>query len=148
MAYGATNFAPFLVYAAEEGFGNRSSIQDVSIVRAARSLRRTWPICHIADTTYLCLEILLKSLLSEDIGYGKDGHFLVASGSIAWDDVYGAFARALAKRRFVDNDTVTEGDDTAPAGMAEGLGGYRDCGPGAPSRKMAYTSPLWLFSAE
>ncbi|KAI9041801.1 NAD(P)-binding protein [Aspergillus affinis] len=123
-------FAPCLVYGRGEGFGNLTSIQDVSIVQAAQSARRvcavdsddpTWPVCHVVDTATLYLEILRK-ILGEDIGHGKNEYFLASSGPIKWNDIYGAFAKALAKRSIVDDDKVTLADEPTLTKMAEGTG--------------------------
>ncbi|GKZ20540.1 hypothetical protein AbraIFM66951_005865 [Aspergillus brasiliensis] len=124
-------FAPCLVYGRGEGFGNKTSIQDVSIVQAAQGARRvcavdsdnpTWPVCHIADTAALYLQMLRKILSGEDIGYGKNGFYLASSGPIAWQDVYSAFAKALYKRKVVDDDKVHRADDESLRKMAKGLG--------------------------
>lgn len=68
------------------------------------------------------MQILRQILLGSDIGYNKDGFFLAASGSIAWNDIYDAFAKALARRGVVDDSTVEHADETALKGMAEALG--------------------------
>lgn len=86
------------------------------------NLYQTWPVCHIADTAGLYLEILRKILSGIDIGYGKKGYFLAASGSIAWSDVYAAFAESLAKRDVVDDAMVVQADDSSLAQMGKALG--------------------------
>ncbi|KAE8315141.1 hypothetical protein BDV41DRAFT_199358 [Aspergillus transmontanensis] len=123
--------APCIVYGEGEGFGNRTSIQDVAVVKAAKKTGRvykvdsddpTWPVCHVSDNAALYLQILRQILLGSDIGYNKNGFFLAASGSIAWKDIYDAFAKALAKRGVVDDSTVEQADETALKGMGEALG--------------------------
>ncbi|KAL1855448.1 hypothetical protein Plec18170_004168 [Paecilomyces lecythidis] len=123
-------FVPCIVYGEGEGFGNKISIQTVAIVQAAKALRRvyrtqsdkpTWPVCHIVDTTTLYLDILRNILLGKDIGHGKNGFFLAASGSVAWDDIYSAMAKSLAKRNVVDDETVHDADDTVLQKMGEAL---------------------------
>ncbi|KAE8151366.1 hypothetical protein BDV25DRAFT_138889 [Aspergillus avenaceus] len=105
-------FALCLVYDRGEGFGNKTSIQDVSIVQAAQGARQvcavdagdpTWPVCHVVDTATLYLQILRKILAGEEIGYGN-GYYLASSGPIAWRKVYSAFAKALFKRGVVRDD--------------------------------------------
>ncbi|XHG04735.1 hypothetical protein AWENTII_007982 [Aspergillus wentii] len=123
-------FAPCIVYGEGEGFGNRISIQDVAIVKAAKKIRQvykvdsdhpTWPVCHIIDTINLYLHILRKILTGDDIGHGKHGYFLAASGSMPWEDIYSAMAKALAKRGIVDYATVKQADDAALAQMGKAL---------------------------
>ncbi|PWY64046.1 hypothetical protein BO70DRAFT_433673 [Aspergillus heteromorphus CBS 117.55] len=113
--------APCIVYGKDEGFGNQTSIQDVAIVNAAMKLRRTWPVCHIIDTTTLYLQILRKILSGDDIGYGKHGYFLAASGSIHWKDLYSAMAQSLAKRGVIEDEAVTQADEADMKKMGEAL---------------------------
>ncbi|KAI0186159.1 hypothetical protein EV127DRAFT_439878 [Xylaria flabelliformis] len=124
-------FVPCIVYGKGEGFGNQISIQTVAIVRAAEALKRvyrvdagrpTWPVCHIRDNTNLYLELLRKILAGENPGSGKNGYYLAASGSAAWDDLYAAMASALAKRNVVDNDTVVSANEQNLEAMGKGLG--------------------------
>ncbi|PYI01528.1 NAD(P)-binding protein [Aspergillus sclerotiicarbonarius CBS 121057] len=124
-------FAPCLVYGRGEGFGNKTSIQDVSIVQAAQGARRvcavdsddpTWPVCHVIDTATLYLQILQKILSGEEIAHGKNGYYLASSGPIAWNEVYAAFAKALYKRKIVEDDNVHQADETSRIKMAAGLG--------------------------
>jgi len=140
-------FAPCIVYGEGEGFGNRTSIQDVAIVKAAKKARRvykvdldnpvsiyplylstihanapqTWPVCHIVDTTTLYLQILRHILLGNDIGHNKNGFFLAASGSVPWNDIYSAIAKALAKRGVVDDEKVEQADGPGLVKMADAL---------------------------
>jgi hypothetical protein len=130
-----------MIYGEGEGFGNRTSIQDVTIAQAAKALRQVykvdnddpvchsfvfwngseankgqvWPVCHVVDTTNLYLQIPRRILAGPDIGYGRRGFYLAGSGSMRWNDVYKAFAEALAKRGVVDNAQVEQADDTALA---------------------------------
>ncbi|OQE20836.1 hypothetical protein PENFLA_c015G06816 [Penicillium flavigenum] len=123
-------FAPCIVYGKGQGFGNQISIQDVAIVQAAMKLRNvyrvdsgspTWPVCHINDTTALYLQIMRKILQGAEIDYGRNGFYLAASGSIAWDRIYSAFAEALAKRNYVDDEDVHGADDGILQRMGEAL---------------------------
>ncbi|KAE8377600.1 hypothetical protein BDV26DRAFT_281763 [Aspergillus bertholletiae] len=124
-------FAPCIVYGEGEGFGNRISIQDVAVVKAAKKTGRVykvdsddpvWPVCHVIDNTTLYLQILRHILQGNEIGYNRNGFFLAASGSVAWKDIYSAFAEALAKRSVVGDNKVEEADEAALGRMAEGLG--------------------------
>ncbi|KAJ5953134.1 hypothetical protein N7454_000030 [Penicillium verhagenii] len=124
-------FVPCIVYGRGEGFGNRISIQDVAIVKAAKKLRRvyrvdsdspSWPVCHIVDNSNLYLQMVRNMLLNKDMGYNKQGFYMASSGSVAWDDIYHAFAVALAKRGVVDDDRVKQADDIALVEMGEALG--------------------------
>lgn len=131
-AYGVKSyiFAPCIVYGQGEGFGNKISIQTVAIVRAARALGRvysvddgrpTWPVCHVIDNTDLYLEILRGILEGRDVGHGKNGFFLASSGSVAWDDIYAAMAKALEKRKLIDKASVERADKTILERMGEAL---------------------------
>lgn len=71
-------------------------------------------------TRKLYLEILRKILL-EEIGHGKNDFFLASSGPIRWMEVYEAFAKTLAKRGIIDHQ-VTLADASTLAKMAEGTG--------------------------
>ncbi|KAL1869343.1 hypothetical protein Daus18300_005555 [Diaporthe australafricana] len=124
-------FAPCIVYGRGEGFGNTISIQTVAIVKAARAMRRvykvdeghpTWPVCHVVDNTNLYVEILRRILGGEEVGYGRAGYFLAASGSMAWDDIYTAMAAALAKRNIIGDDSVVPANDNILQQMGEALG--------------------------
>ena len=84
-------------------------------------ITRTWPVCHIKDTTALYIS-LLKSILSEaNPDYGKNGYYLAASGSVAWKDIYAAMAKSLVQRKVIDQETVTKADDAAIVKMALAL---------------------------
>ena len=82
---------------------------------------KTWPVCHISDTIALYLHIMRKILQGDEIGYGRNGVYFAASGSIVWDVIYSAFARALAKRHYVDDETVLSADDDILQRMGDAL---------------------------
>ncbi|KAJ5819155.1 hypothetical protein N7474_004746 [Penicillium riverlandense] len=124
-------FIPCIVYGQGEGFGNPISIQTVAIVRAAKKTGRVysphtnnpkWPVCHVIDNSTLYLEILRNILAGKDIGHGRNGYYLAASGSMAWNDIYGAMAKGLVKRQIVDTESVQVADDAALQQMGEALG--------------------------
>ncbi|KAK7926608.1 hypothetical protein PG985_003606 [Apiospora marii] len=128
-------FVPCIVYGQGEGFGNVISIQTVAIVKAAKALRRvyrtdegrpTWPVCHVLDNTNLYLDILRRILQDEGagIGSGRNGYYLAASGSVAWDDLYAALAAALAKRddHVIDDARIEMADSATLAKMGEAIG--------------------------
>ncbi|KAK8052314.1 hypothetical protein PG993_003699 [Apiospora rasikravindrae] len=132
-------FVPCIVYGKGEGFGNVISIQTVAIVKAAKVLRRvyrtdqgrpTWPVCHVLDNTNLYLAILRRILAGggegegEGLGSGRNGYYLAASGSVAWDDLYAAMAAALAQRGddIVDDAEVETADSAALEKMGKALG--------------------------
>ncbi|KAF7594742.1 hypothetical protein BBP40_008449 [Aspergillus hancockii] len=123
-------FVPCVVYGKGEGFGNPISIQTTAIVRAAKQVRRVysvdpddaaWPVCHISDNTALYLELLRNILRGSNPGYGKDGYYLAASGSVTWHDLCSAMAKALAARHIVEDETVALADDAALEAMGKGL---------------------------
>ncbi|KAH6873823.1 hypothetical protein B0T10DRAFT_522396 [Thelonectria olida] len=123
-------FVPCIVYGKGEGFGNVISIQTVAIVKAALAAKRvhsvdtdhpTWPVSHIQDTAMLYAAILRNILAEEYPDYGKKGYYLASSGSVAWDDLYDAMAKALAKRGVIEDSGVTLADDASLAAMARGL---------------------------
>ncbi|KAI9934779.1 hypothetical protein ASPWEDRAFT_44283 [Aspergillus wentii DTO 134E9] len=123
-------FTPCVVYGEGEGFGNKISIQTVAIVKAAKAARRvynvdsdypSWPVSHILDTTTLYLDILRNILSGNDIGHGKNGYYLAASGSVAWINIYRTMAKGLAKRQVVDSETVDEANEDNLEEMAKGL---------------------------
>lgn len=123
-------FAPCIVYGTGLGFGNKISIQTVAIVRAAKAARKvykvddgrpTWPVCHVEDNSTLYLEILRGILEDRDIGSGKEGYFLASPGSVAWDDIYAAMAKALKKRGVVDSEEIERADQEALEKMGDGM---------------------------
>ncbi len=83
---------------------------------------QTWPVCHILDNTTLYLQILRSILSGQDGGHGKNGYYLASPGSVAWNDIYSAMAKALKKRGVVDTDAVTQADDAILEKMGEALG--------------------------
>ncbi|GKT40224.1 uncharacterized protein ColSpa_00405 [Colletotrichum spaethianum] len=65
----------------------------------------------------------MRSFLNGDNpGHGKRAYYLVASGSVAWDDVYAAVAKALHEGSIIKNDSVVPADETGLKTMAKGLG--------------------------
>ena len=78
-------------------------------------------MCHVVDTVNLYIELLRSILAAEDPDHGKQGYYLAASGSVAWDDIYDAMAETLAKRDEIKDDTVNLADDEALLKMAAGL---------------------------
>ncbi|KAF7553409.1 hypothetical protein G7Z17_g3644 [Cylindrodendrum hubeiense] len=123
-------FVPCIVYGKGRGFGNPISIQTVAIVKAAKAAKRvyrvdtdhpSWPVSHVDDTAALYIDILKKILAEENVDSGSNGYYLAASGSVAWDDLYDAFAQSLAKRGIVEDSQVTLADDAALEKMAKGL---------------------------
>ncbi|OWY47487.1 NAD(P)-binding protein [Alternaria alternata] len=125
-------FAPCIVYGKGEGFGNKTSIQTVAIIKAAKKLRQvyrvdegrlTWPVCHVLDNTSLYLDLIRSMLQERSIGYGKSGYYIASSGSIAWDDIYDAYSLELKRRGVVDDETVKDADDSTQEKMAEILDG-------------------------
>lgn len=67
------------------------------------------------------LQILRQILLGNNIGHNKNGFFLAASGSVPWNDIYSAIAKALTKRGIVDDDKVEQADGPALAKMVDAL---------------------------
>ncbi|EMR67909.1 putative nad dependent epimerase dehydratase family protein [Eutypa lata UCREL1] len=131
-------FIPCIVYGKGEGFGNSISIQTVCIVRAAKSAKRvyrvdadrpTWPVCHVIDNTNLYIELLRKILAGENPDHGKNGYYLASSGSVAWDDLYAAMAKSLARRGVITDESVALADDEALEKMGTGLGAPKDYVP-------------------
>ncbi|KAJ5682853.1 hypothetical protein N7462_006018 [Penicillium macrosclerotiorum] len=131
-------FVPCVVYGKGEGFGNPISIQTVAIVNAAKKLGRvyrpdaddhTWPVCHVVDNAALYLEIIRNILSENSIASGKSGYYLAASGSVAWNDIYCAMAKELAKRQVVDKEEVDLVNDQALEQMGVALGCPKDMVP-------------------
>ena len=79
-------------------------------------------MCHIVDNTNLYLQLMRKILAYESLESGKRGYYLGASGSVAWMDMYTAFATALARRGTVDNASVYRATDEELHGMGVALG--------------------------
>jgi acetyl-CoA acetyltransferase len=84
--------------------------------------RPTWPVCHVIDTAALYIDILRGILDGRDIGFGKNGYFLAASGSVAWEDLYSVLAKALKKRGAIDDADVQMADLENLKTMGEGIG--------------------------
>lgn len=80
-----------------------------------------WPVCHVLDTAGLYLHILRKILSREEIGCGRNGYYLASSGPLAWNQIYEAFAAALAKRSVIDSNTVQDADQATLCRMGEAL---------------------------
>ncbi|RDW61178.1 uncharacterized protein DSM5745_10676 [Aspergillus mulundensis] len=123
-------FAPCIVYGEGTGYGNKISIQDVAVVKAARAAGRVykvdagkpvWPVSHIHDTTTLYAQILRSILCGVEIPHGRDGFYLASSGCVAWDDIYSAFAGVLYKRGVIDDAVVEMADGEALGRMGAGL---------------------------
>ena len=83
---------------------------------------QTWPVCHVLDNTTLYIDLLRKIVVGETPGYGKNGYYLAASGSVAWDDIYSAMAKGLAKRKAVSDDSVVRADSETIEKMGTALG--------------------------
>ncbi|KAJ6070383.1 hypothetical protein N7467_011702 [Penicillium canescens] len=124
-------FVPCIVYGQGEGFGNPISIQTVAIVKSAKKLGQIyrpdsdhliWPVAHVIDTAMLYLEIMRKILFEQEIPHGKTGYYLASSGSVPWNDIYGAMAKSLASRQIIDTDTVELADGNALEKMGHALG--------------------------
>ncbi|KAH8596404.1 hypothetical protein B0O99DRAFT_620342 [Bisporella sp. PMI_857] len=124
-------FTPCIVYGKGEGFGNKTSIQTVAIVKAAKALKRvystdagrpSWPVCHVVDNTNLYLSLLRSILANENPGHGKEGYYLAASGSVVWKDLYAVIAKALAKRGIVESAEVEEASADVLGKMGVALG--------------------------
>lgn len=74
----------------------------------------------------LYLEIMRNILCDQNIGFGKNGYYLAASGSVSWNDLYCAMARGLAKRKVIVTDEVNVVDDTVLEQMGAALGCPKD----------------------
>lgn len=81
-----------------------------------------WPVCHVADNAELYLEILRSILSGEAIDHGKNGYYLAASGSVAWDDIYDAMAKGLVSHRAIENVNVEAANEAILKQMGEALG--------------------------
>ncbi|PWY83339.1 NAD(P)-binding protein [Aspergillus heteromorphus CBS 117.55] len=113
-------FIPCIVYGPGEGFGNRISIQTQAIVKAAvgtkhiyrvDSDRPTWPVCHVQDTASLYLELLRRVLRGDKLDSGKQGYYLAASGSVAWEALYDAMGQRLAARGVVEDAAIRDASE-------------------------------------
>lgn len=81
------------------------------------------------DTANLYLEILRGILSGKNIGYGQNGYYLGASGSVAWNDIYRAMAQSLAQRNVIETDKVDLADDSVQEEMGKALGCPKDMVP-------------------
>jgi hypothetical protein len=79
-------------------------------------------LCNILDNTSLYLQILHKLLNDEDIGHGRNGYFLAASGHVAWDDIYSVMAKHMARKKMVTSDLVEGANDAVLERMDQALG--------------------------
>ena len=79
-------------------------------------------MCHIVDNTNLYLQLMWKILAGDDLESGKRGYYLAASGGVAWEDIYAAFATALASRGAVDDASVKRATDKELHKMGVALG--------------------------
>ena len=91
--------------------------------------KQTWPVCHVIDNTNLYIELLRKILAGENPDHGKNGYYLASSGSVAWDDLYAAMAKSLARRGVITDESVALADDEALEKMGTGLGAPKDYVP-------------------
>ncbi|KAK7544136.1 uncharacterized protein J3D65DRAFT_581127 [Phyllosticta citribraziliensis] len=123
-------FFPCIVYGKGAGFGNVISIQTVDTVIAAQGAGgvyrpgrpgKTWPVCHIEDNTSLYISLAKAILNGSNPDCGKHGVYLASSGSVGWDDIYSAMAKALAKRGVIKDATVKYATDDALQAMANAL---------------------------
>lgn len=85
-----------------------------------------WPVSHISDNTSLYIQILRTNLSGQDPGHGKRGYYLASSGSVLWNDIYNAFAKALYQRGVVDDATVQDADEEVLQKMAIALNYSKD----------------------
>ena len=77
----------------------------------------------------LYLSIMRNILSDQNIGYGKNGYYLAASGSVSWNDIYCAMAKGLAKRNVIETDEVSLTDDVVLEKMGAALGCPKDMVP-------------------
>ncbi|KAJ9290618.1 hypothetical protein DTO021C3_1883 [Paecilomyces variotii] len=98
----------------------KQHLDPVDIVQAAKALRRVYrtqsdkPVSYSEETSILSpytATLYLDIVLGKGFGHGKKSFFLATSRSVAWDDVYDAFAKSLAKRNVVDDETVHNADE-------------------------------------
>ncbi|KAJ3955876.1 hypothetical protein N0V92_007590 [Colletotrichum tropicale] len=77
--------------------------------------------CIVYNAT-LYLQILRSILNGDSPGSGKNGYYLASAGSVVWDDLYAAMAKALLKRGIISIDEVVQADQKAVDIMAGGMG--------------------------
>lgn len=83
---------------------------------------QTWPVCHINDNTSLYTTILKAILSGSNPGHGKQGYYLASPGSVAWDHLYDAMAKALHRHGAIEDARVELADRAAIEKMAQGTG--------------------------
>lgn len=76
----------------------------------------------MSDNTNLYLALLGAILSNSNPDHGRDGYYLAASGSVAWDDLYEAMGTTLLKHGIIDSADVEMADPSALAKMAQGIG--------------------------
>ncbi|KAJ9399474.1 hypothetical protein DTO282F9_3586 [Paecilomyces variotii] len=142
-------FAPCIAYGEGKGFGNNISIQTVAIVQAVKALRRVYrtqsdkPLCYSEEISILSpyiATLYLDILLGKGFGHGKKSFFLATSGSMAWDDLYDVFARSLAKRNIVDDETVHDANEAVLEKMGQALACPKELVPVQLSGKCTFTA--------
>jgi hypothetical protein len=66
---------------------------------------------------------LLESILSgQSPDHGKNGYYLASSGSVAWNDIYTAMAKALVQQKVVDSSEVKKADEADVEKIGQALG--------------------------
>ncbi|KAJ9204727.1 hypothetical protein DTO164E3_1902 [Paecilomyces variotii] len=98
--------------------------QTVAIVQAAKALRRVYR----------------TQSDKPGFGHGKKSFFLATSGSVAGDDIYDAFAKSLAKRNVVDDETVHDADEALLKKMGQALACPKELVPVQLSGKCTFTA--------
>lgn len=61
-------------------------------------------------------------LAGDNPPHSKNGHYLAASGSVTWDDLYDVVAKSLVEQGVIDNTSVVLADDPALERMGQALG--------------------------
>jgi hypothetical protein len=61
-------------------------------------------------------------LQGDDLDHGRNGYYLAASGSVVWDNLYAAIAKALAKRGIIDDESIHMADDHILEKMGAAIG--------------------------
>lgn len=77
----------------------------------------------------LYLDLLRKMLLEETLDSGRQGYYLAASGTVAWDDLYSAMAQRLAERGVIEDATVGDANDAVLEEIGEALSRPKDFVP-------------------
>lgn len=60
-------------------------------------------------------------ITGQDLDHGRNGYYLASTGSVAWDDIYAAMAKGLAKRKVVVDENLREADGHVLQRMAKAL---------------------------